>query len=310
LLVVRVRFITLACSTWLLLLATGEASAFCRSTLRKQVLDVCNDEPSDIGFFWKRSCLTYTFNEQFFAQLPLLSEAEIREAFRQAFASWRAVDCGQGSDAFWVEQATATTKLDKSEFIRGKPNTALVRTVSRDEWATLPDHSSNALALTLVWHSSATGEIFDTDMELNLGAGRFTDCLTHGCQRDMLDLQNTVTHEAGHVLGLGHSPVTGSTMALRTTGLTETSKRSLEADDRAGYCALDLPSWNCRGANCSCPAPPSYAVSSHKTSSGGCGVVRATARPGVAAWVLAVALIASVRQRRRRMTHDIRRRPR
>ena len=51
------------------------------------------------------------------------------------------------------------------------------------------------------------------------------------------DLRNTVTHESGHMLGLGHSADVNATMfASASTG--ETSKRTLADDDIAGICAI------------------------------------------------------------------------
>ncbi|BDG07001.1 matrixin family metalloprotease [Anaeromyxobacter paludicola] len=50
-----------------------------------------------------------------------------------------------------------------------------------------------------------------------------------------IDVQNTVTHELGHVLGLDHPPLAGATMSATATP-GETSKRVLAASDVAGIC--------------------------------------------------------------------------
>ena len=52
-----------------------------------------------------------------------------------------------------------------------------------------------------------------------------------------MDLQNTVTHEAGHFIGLAHTQVSGATMNA-TTAPREVSKRDLASDDLAGVCAV------------------------------------------------------------------------
>jgi MYXO-CTERM domain-containing protein len=52
-----------------------------------------------------------------------------------------------------------------------------------------------------------------------------------------VDLQNTITHEVGHVIGLAHSPVAGATMSA-TTAPREITKRDLAADDVAAVCAV------------------------------------------------------------------------
>jgi len=145
------------------------------------------------------------------------------------------------------------------------------------------DHGAadrSTVALTTVLYDPSTGRLFDADMEVNgwdgvagpLSSGTasaphgyyFTcdtqagrpPCTTYG-QADCngFDLRNTVTHEAGHVVGLAHPcgdagtpscdaplppwetvPYAERTMYPSTT-LGETSKRALSPDDVAGVCA-------------------------------------------------------------------------
>jgi hypothetical protein len=140
----------------------------------------------------------------------------------------------------------------------------------------------SVVALTSVLYDPADGRILNADIELNAWDGTlatsgtpfatppangwyFTcatppdaqgcqdrgDCCTRygqdGCYG--IDLQNTVTHEVGHVLGLAHSDVQGATMAA-TTGAGEISKRTLAPDDLAGICAV----YQVRNGGCACGA--------------------------------------------------------
>jgi len=120
------------------------------------------------------------------------------------------------------------------------------------------------IAVTSTVFSSKTGELFDADIELNGVDYWFTtvdgptcvdpaspplcqtnadclgtescfqgSCLVRDCAR--IDVENTVTHELGHVLGLEHSPVAASTM-YPAADQGEISKRSLEADDLECFC--------------------------------------------------------------------------
>jgi hypothetical protein len=282
--------------------AVTPAFAFCRESLESQSQGPCVDDPSIPNLFWTRGCMTYRFNDKVFGLLTrgFATEESVRAAFQASFDAWAAVDCS-GKKPFWVAQAAATTTTSKSEFLYDAVNESVVIARTAADWASLKDHDFNALALTLLWHDKNTGEILDVDMELNTGAGAFSDCGRAGaCTSSMIDLQNTVTHEAGHLLGLGHSTVRGSTMEASTKSGPEVTKRTLEEDDEAGYCALDLPSWTCVGASCVCPAPPEL-PSRRTVRSCGCSI------PGAARDELAFApigvlfgLVTWYRLRRRR----------
>jgi MYXO-CTERM domain-containing protein len=249
---------------------------------------------------WTRGCMTYTFNDKVPARLPLMTEAEIRDAFQKSFDAWRAIDCGDGPSPFYVEQAGGFIRDAESEFVFDRSNDSIVSARTREEWAAA-EHDANALALTLLWHDADTGEILDVDMELNTGAGRFTDCEKRSCGRDTMDLRNTVTHEAGHLLGLGHSAepkCQGCTMLLDAPD-GETAKRSLENDDIDGYCSLGLPQFECEDSSCSCPAAPVY-PSKRTVKTCACTAVGADAAAPPLAWLAALAGVVGARLRRAR----------
>ena len=54
------------------------------------------------------------------------------------------------------------------------------------------------------------------------------------------DIQNTVTHEIGHMVGLGHSDVEKATMYASALD-QELKKRDLDADDIQAVCTLYKP---------------------------------------------------------------------
>ncbi len=182
--------------------------------------------------------------------------------------------------------------------------------------------SRNVLALTTVLYQPSTGVIGDADMEVvdwDGTAGSIQQppadgwywtcfnptsqgaCSTYGqdgCY--YMDLQNTVTHEAGHFIGLAHPcetdpgtatangvpvcsqhPEMASVTMYPSAPLGETTKRTLAADDVNGVCAIygTLSSG-----------------SAVKSSSGGCGAGGATP---VGLIVLATALAALAPRRRR-----------
>ncbi len=146
------------------------------------------------------------------------------------------------------------------------------------------------VALTSVLYDPSTGRIVDADMELNgwdglsgsiAGGGgphgwyftcdkqsSWNACTFYG-QPDCysIDLQNTVTHEAGHFIGLRHPCSAGSptdadlpscgsdasyaaTTMYPSTSVGDVVKRTLSADDIAGVCAI----YPGGGGGCGCGA--------------------------------------------------------
>lgn len=64
-------------------------------------------------------------------------------------------------------------------------------------------YAAEALAITSVWTTS-DGHIYDADIEVNAVNFRWAD-LGPASKTGFQDLQNTLTHETGHLLGLDHT---------------------------------------------------------------------------------------------------------
>jgi predicted Zn-dependent protease len=89
-----------------------------------------------------------------------------------------------------------------------------------------------AIALTTTTYDRLTGEIVDTDVEFNGVDYTFTVAESASV---LVDIANTLTHEAGHMLGLDHSADRSASMyAYAPQG--ETDKRTLSQDDIDGLC--------------------------------------------------------------------------
>ena len=116
-----------------------------------------------------------------------------------------------------------------------------------DDWNEDPD----ILALTYTW-SKNDGEIVHFDIEMN--ADHFVWSIDGNSQTH--DLQNTLTHELGHALGLDHSNISQATMAASSTA-GETSKRALHEDDKEGHSYIYSHPLEGSGSSSSGDSPPS-----------------------------------------------------
>ncbi|HMI90169.1 MAG TPA: matrixin family metalloprotease, partial [Polyangiales bacterium] len=223
---------------WLLWLGplVPASAAWCRASVETSPLGDC-EEVADVALLrWTRGCVRYGFHRDLFERLPLLRERQIRTDAEAAFAAYREVDCGRSP--FDVQALPAVSGADRAEFNWDVENESLIAARSSEEWTAL-EYDENAIALTLLFFDPDSGEIYDADMELNAGIGELTHC-DQRCSAGQVDLPSTLIHEAGHYLGLGHSTVQGSTMSSHADVGT-LDKRTLEDDDRDGYCALELP---------------------------------------------------------------------
>lgn len=95
-----------------------------------------------------------------------------------------------------------------------------------------------ALAVTFTWWYTSgpeAGEVVDANMVINGASHQWTT--DPASQTSRYDLQSVAAHEAGHAIGLGHSPVGGATMFPRTPP-GQSLPRLLEWDDAAAASAL------------------------------------------------------------------------
>lgn len=94
---------------------------------------------------------------------------------------------------------------------------------------------AEVLALTTSVYSTSDGRIIDSDIDINGQHHSFS--LSGPPGEGEHDLQNTLTHEVGHFIGLAHVDDGEATM-FGVSPPMETRKRSLSSDDLAGLCWL------------------------------------------------------------------------
>jgi hypothetical protein len=177
-----------------------------------------------------------------------------------------------------------------------------------------------AVAVTTLFASASTGAIRDADIEVNAEFFRWADVTADASSDARFDLQNTLTHEMGHLIGLDHPCYDPATMVERpvdnlgqpapncddapddirqstmfvSTMAGELSKRSLEADDELAVREI----YPLASDPMICPAvgpPPSDEYLGCRVAGGAGGAGERTA----ALWVMA-GLVACAGRRRRR----------
>jgi len=167
---------------------------------------------------WSRSAFPvfYHINQ---AGSDDVSFAPLRDAITASFGTWQAVSTADVS--FQLGSVTAQTRT-------GNDGVNLVRWYESEY-----PFEDSTLAVTVDTFNDVSGQLLDADINVNGVNFRWSA----GGGMGVFDVQNVITHEAGHLLGLGHSTVPASTMyADASPG--ETSKRTLHADDVAGLVFL------------------------------------------------------------------------
>jgi hypothetical protein len=235
------------------------------------------------AFAWMPSCLPLPI-AVYPGTFSQMSPGEVAGAATAATAAWSA---GANPCTF----IDFTVSLESGSPRRGNDgrNAIILRNTS---WCQLdatgacnpagPIYDPASLALTTVTARASTGEIFDADIEINAFQFPWADRIAHPELADRHDLQNVLTHEFGHVLGLDHScfvagvppmdhtgqpvpecanasaSVSATTMYPSST-LGDLERRTLEPDDRAGVCgiypAAATPCPPGTDASCVCPPP-------------------------------------------------------
>jgi hypothetical protein len=266
---------------------------------------------SGASLSWFKRDIPYTFYAD--GTTRIAGDAEF-DVLRASFAVWPVAEgCdesgapnGRRTDVSFHE-TNELSYIDRVGYDYAHPAANENLLIFHDRGWPLPGQG-DIIALTTTTYDPLTGEILDADIEFNTADWPFA---IDGDASSM-DLMNAAVHEIGHVLGLAHSPVKGSTMEAQGQ-LGETKKRTLECDDENavvfkypaggenGYCE---PTAAC--GYCAAPGElksyPFVRVTATSSTGGGC----AGGVPG-AAGVLAVLALAVRRRRWWRHTGEDRR---
>lgn len=231
----------------LILLALLGAPQHARGYVRSLAPD------SGACLFWDQRSIPWTMNAR---GLPSLGFERSRAAFARSLATWEAVSC---TDVRF-EERPATTETRIGHSLEDTPDNLVIFRLEDCSTAAPADaachaagtcanefdcwsHGDTVIAVTTTTFFRNSGEIVDADIEMNAANFDFTDGDGPPCQGRpsgdcvSTDIQNTATHEVGHLLGLDHSPFPDATM-YASAPRGETSKRRLSGDDIEGVCAI------------------------------------------------------------------------
>jgi hypothetical protein len=235
--------------------------------------------------WWRSPCITMRISLD--SPPPAMTAADYLAAANIAGAQWGhdSLACSGLSIKMQKVSEPLETGLDGKNTIVAWQDSWSKHPVPDDPAQIIP-HAPNAFAVTTVFKSKSTGEIVDADIEINAVKFVWTDLGNHPdlAAQGRADLQNTLTHELGHVIGLAHpcyTPNDGFPRLDDNTGTPELDckdpalplstseatmfpavatsdiqRRSLAADDQQAACDIY----------------PSATSTCHEAANSGCGV--------------------------------------
>jgi hypothetical protein len=228
-------------------LVAAQASAFCRTRTCDGNTEKCASDNGCITdgqpLYWREKCLSFAAQEDG-SPLRGISYATADRIFKAAFSAWTQASCEGGHPSFRIWDLGPVICAEP-EFNDLLPN-ANVWMFRDHDWPY--EHESDTLALTTVLFERSSGVILDADVEIN----SFNKDISVSDTSVKQDLQAIATHEAGHFLGLSHSPAKGATMSQAYVP-GDLDYRSLHKDDEAGICDIYPP--DRPGSDCISPHP-------------------------------------------------------
>jgi hypothetical protein len=190
--------------------------------------------------YWASSCVRVSLNIRG-AESQGIDYDAAEASLQRAIAAWMDADCDGERPSIDLQLGPPVT-CDQSEYNREAANANIVL-FHEDEWP--HKNAIDPLGLTRLRFDPDTGEIWDADIELNAA----DEPLSIGEPVTGADLDSIITHEIGHLLGLGHTLVEGATMEAGYEAGTN-GPASLHPDDIAGICALYPPSRKAATSSC------------------------------------------------------------
>jgi hypothetical protein len=227
------RFALVLLASGVALLSTSRVDAYCRALTQAppkefdQTVSCFEGSAEARQLYWLNDCVGYSLQQNASQEIDLASATE---AAAQAFAAWRAVDCGGGAHpSIDATHDMGPVGCDKVEYNNRQPNQHVI--LLRDGAWPYPG-SANTLGLTTLRPDPLSGEVFDADIEINAPA-----VAQEAALNSAVSLQSVLLHEIGHYLGLAHSTDSDAVMFA----FYKPVSMALTQDDIDGICAIYPP---------------------------------------------------------------------
>jgi hypothetical protein len=294
-------------------IALGGTTSFLEGTAAAYVRTRASE--SNMELAWKCPNLKLHFLP---SSAPDSVSAEyFRKAAGEAAAQWSASNLACTKMSIEVVASSQSTvfvegdRVNYVQFRRGEGEWGRNARLAKDK---VP-YPANALAITSVFAERKTGVIVDTDVEINGLFAMWGDVVANPMllkSTNTHDLQNTLTHEFGHVIGLDHTcdgggqsnlvdnemkrvPACPGSSAIQETTMAaivmpgDTLRRTLAPDDQKGVCEIY-------------PADGVPTMCTNESGGDGGGGCNLGSRPSHSAWgvVAALAGLAFTWRRKRR----------
>ncbi|MCA9672057.1 MAG: matrixin family metalloprotease [Myxococcales bacterium] len=278
------RVVTMALG--LLALGSVSARAYKRATV---------DGTTDIYLYWSVRRVDYYVNHRGSEDVSL---QEALGAIRRSFFTWAAPSCTDVYFNFAGMTTTDRSNLSSPQSDPDKKNVIIWREEAWPPAGATDDGSvtSDMAALTVIVYNADSGEIIDADIDLN--GHDFFWTTTDDKTKSATDVQNVVTHEAGHLIGFAHSSVPEATM-FGATPQGELDKRVLHQDDLDALCTVypyDAPT----PLGPDQPSPKGEVQGATGCAAAGGATARAGAVTALLFFALAALALAGARALRRR----------